>query len=177
MASIAKLKAARRVRMANLVDGVCGSIAREHLFPVDEDALCSVDEPHRRTGLGGTDGDGDLVAGLEGGLRPSGFPQNARAVHLDRPVDDFPARVLHVEIKRGMRITECELGDHSAERDRFGAVVRAGAVMGGEGKRYRARLDFYPRNRRYPKMKTWTRPDFEEVNLACEINCYAPAER
>jgi len=26
-------------------------------------------------------------------------------------------------------------------------------------------------------MKTWTRPDFEEVNLACEINCYAPAER
>ncbi|WP_442886318.1 pyrroloquinoline quinone precursor peptide PqqA [Edaphobacter sp. HDX4] len=26
-------------------------------------------------------------------------------------------------------------------------------------------------------MKTWIRPDFQEVNLACEINCYAPAER
>jgi coenzyme PQQ precursor peptide PqqA len=26
------------------------------------------------------------------------------------------------------------------------------------------------------EMKTWTRPDFKEVNLACEINCYAPAE-
>ncbi|WP_130422996.1 pyrroloquinoline quinone precursor peptide PqqA [Edaphobacter modestus] len=26
-------------------------------------------------------------------------------------------------------------------------------------------------------MKTWTRPDFKEVSLACEINCYAPAER
>jgi coenzyme PQQ precursor peptide PqqA len=26
-------------------------------------------------------------------------------------------------------------------------------------------------------MKVWTRPDFEEVNLGCEINCYAPAER
>jgi coenzyme PQQ precursor peptide PqqA len=25
-------------------------------------------------------------------------------------------------------------------------------------------------------MKTWTRPDFQEVNLGCEINCYAPAE-
>lgn len=28
-----------------------------------------------------------------------------------------------------------------------------------------------------PMMKTWIRPDFQEVNLACEINCYAPAER
>ncbi|QHS53783.1 pyrroloquinoline quinone precursor peptide PqqA [Edaphobacter sp. 12200R-103] len=26
-------------------------------------------------------------------------------------------------------------------------------------------------------MKTWIRPDFQEVCLACEINCYAPAER
>ncbi|WP_399256096.1 pyrroloquinoline quinone precursor peptide PqqA [Terriglobus tenax] len=25
-------------------------------------------------------------------------------------------------------------------------------------------------------MKTWTRPDFKEVSLGCEINCYAPAE-
>ncbi|WP_150110859.1 pyrroloquinoline quinone precursor peptide PqqA [Granulicella mallensis] len=25
-------------------------------------------------------------------------------------------------------------------------------------------------------MKAWTRPDFVEVNLGCEINCYAPAE-
>jgi coenzyme PQQ precursor peptide PqqA len=24
--------------------------------------------------------------------------------------------------------------------------------------------------------KVWTRPDFEEVSLGCEINCYAPAE-
>jgi len=24
--------------------------------------------------------------------------------------------------------------------------------------------------------KVWTCPDFEEVNLGCEINCYAPAE-
>ncbi|WP_114209408.1 pyrroloquinoline quinone precursor peptide PqqA [Acidisarcina polymorpha] len=24
--------------------------------------------------------------------------------------------------------------------------------------------------------KVWTRPDFEEVTLGCEINCYAPAE-
>jgi coenzyme PQQ precursor peptide PqqA len=24
--------------------------------------------------------------------------------------------------------------------------------------------------------KNWTRPDFAEVNLGCEINCYAPAE-
>jgi coenzyme PQQ precursor peptide PqqA len=26
------------------------------------------------------------------------------------------------------------------------------------------------------EMKAWTRPDFVEVNLGCEINCYAPAE-
>ncbi len=26
------------------------------------------------------------------------------------------------------------------------------------------------------KTKVWTRPDFEEVSLGCEINCYAPAE-
>jgi len=26
------------------------------------------------------------------------------------------------------------------------------------------------------EMKVWTRPDFDEVNLGCEINCYAPAE-
>jgi coenzyme PQQ precursor peptide PqqA len=25
-------------------------------------------------------------------------------------------------------------------------------------------------------MKSWSRPDFEEVTLGCEINCYAPAE-
>jgi len=25
-------------------------------------------------------------------------------------------------------------------------------------------------------MKVWTCPDFEEVSLGCEINCYAPAE-
>jgi coenzyme PQQ precursor peptide PqqA len=25
-------------------------------------------------------------------------------------------------------------------------------------------------------MKSWSRPDFEEVSLGCEINCYAPAE-
>jgi coenzyme PQQ precursor peptide PqqA len=25
-------------------------------------------------------------------------------------------------------------------------------------------------------MKVWTRPDFKEVTLGCEINCYAPAE-
>jgi len=25
-------------------------------------------------------------------------------------------------------------------------------------------------------MKAWTRPDFQEVSLGCEINCYAPAE-
>jgi len=24
--------------------------------------------------------------------------------------------------------------------------------------------------------KTWTRPDFDEVNLGCEINSYAPSE-
>jgi coenzyme PQQ precursor peptide PqqA len=24
--------------------------------------------------------------------------------------------------------------------------------------------------------KSWTCPDFEEVSLGCEINCYAPAE-
>jgi coenzyme PQQ precursor peptide PqqA len=26
------------------------------------------------------------------------------------------------------------------------------------------------------KKKVWTRPDFKEVTLGCEINCYAPAE-
>jgi coenzyme PQQ precursor peptide PqqA len=26
------------------------------------------------------------------------------------------------------------------------------------------------------KKKTWNRPDFQEVSLGCEINCYAPAE-
>ncbi|WP_396126767.1 pyrroloquinoline quinone precursor peptide PqqA [Acidicapsa ligni] len=26
------------------------------------------------------------------------------------------------------------------------------------------------------KTKVWTRPDFKEVSLGCEINCYAPAE-
>jgi len=24
--------------------------------------------------------------------------------------------------------------------------------------------------------KTWIRPNFKEVSLGCEINCYAPAE-
>lgn len=24
--------------------------------------------------------------------------------------------------------------------------------------------------------KRWTRPDFTELNLGCEINCYSPAE-
>jgi coenzyme PQQ precursor peptide PqqA len=26
------------------------------------------------------------------------------------------------------------------------------------------------------KNKIWTRPEFKEVSLGCEINCYAPAE-
>jgi coenzyme PQQ precursor peptide PqqA len=26
------------------------------------------------------------------------------------------------------------------------------------------------------KTNIWVRPDFEEVSLGCEINCYAPAE-
>jgi len=25
-------------------------------------------------------------------------------------------------------------------------------------------------------VKTWTRPEFKEVTLGCEINCYAAAE-
>ncbi|MEG9435556.1 pyrroloquinoline quinone precursor peptide PqqA [Edaphobacter sp. HDX4] len=42
---------------------------------------------------------------------------------------------------------------------------------------YRTPRILSKRNRRKPRMKTWIRPDFQEVNLACEINCYAPAER
>ncbi|MBW8747130.1 MAG: pyrroloquinoline quinone precursor peptide PqqA [Acidobacteria bacterium] len=30
--------------------------------------------------------------------------------------------------------------------------------------------------RKKRRMKTWTRPDFKEVSLGCEINSYSPAE-
>jgi coenzyme PQQ precursor peptide PqqA len=35
---------------------------------------------------------------------------------------------------------------------------------------------FHPRRIKNMQSKTWSRPDFKEVSLGCEINCYAPAE-
>jgi coenzyme PQQ precursor peptide PqqA len=38
------------------------------------------------------------------------------------------------------------------------------------------RTKFYTNTGGHMRTKSWTRPDFQEVTLGCEINCYAPAE-
>jgi coenzyme PQQ precursor peptide PqqA len=48
------------------------------------------------------------------------------------------------------------------------------------GRKSKGRFSFLDSKTNYWEMtmktKVWTRPNFEEVSLGCEINCYAPAE-
>src|SRR5437867_11259968 len=92
------------MRIKSSIDRVRGSVGLQHFFAVNDDGLLPVDQTHRCTGLGGTDGKRNLVAVLEHLLAPSSSSENARTVHFDGPIDNFAGLILHVNKKRGMRI-------------------------------------------------------------------------
>ena len=80
--------------------------------------------------LGGMEGDGDRVAGLQAGFLPTGARQPHRMVQFDRPVPHFARVVLGVEMQEAMRISPVQTGYGALERGGFLQIVSRRPVMG-----------------------------------------------
>src|ERR1700677_3262915 len=73
------------------------------------------EKTHRRTELVGTQGYGNLIAGLQGILAPASGLQNPRAIHFTCPMHDRAFVVLHVEQQIDMWVGPDELRDRAGE--------------------------------------------------------------
>src|ERR1044072_5085486 len=81
------------------------------------------DAPDGLAGLGGIEGDGRLVAVLDGGLGPAVGAQRRRGIGFGDPVLDSALVIRAIEKQQRVRIAPVHLGDGDVfERGRLGVV-------------------------------------------------------
>src|SRR5579862_5203001 len=84
---------------------------------------------HRSSAFRSNQGDGNLIAGLDGIPVPAVLAKNVHALRFDRPTHNVPFLVFYIEVNLAMGIGPNEFRHGSLDGDRMIGIVSGIAMM------------------------------------------------